>query len=875
MERVRFPLRGGFSVQSILTFVLAVFTTVILWAILSVSPVEAQATTATWSGTETILFDNHGYTANSEVKDTTGTIPSGATIYAAPVQGTGTSSQKLLVLFFAPGVDPPTATTVKYVEFDFKDGVISSPTTPRDITLTLQGEADPVGSSCSVTGIGWVICPISVWLAEGMDWLFGMLSDLIKVQPLTLGTTNDSMYQAWNIMRTIANIAFVIVFLIIIYAQITNLGVSNYGLKKLIPRLIIAAVLVNVSFFITALAIDISNVLGYSVQDIFNSIREQVFRVTNDDISGVNTDGGWAALTAIVLAGGGYFGVSYLVTGGATILLVPILLGLGLTLLFVFLILAARQAIIVILVIISPLAFVAYLLPNTEKWFEKWKDIFMTMLIFFPAFSLVFGGSQLAGQIIIQNAGDNIVMLILGMAVQIAPLVITPLILKLSGGLLGKIAQIANDPRKGILDRNKAWAEEKAAIRRQKTLGTTPKGGKFRRAVSPGAGRRLLDNNRRARKETLDTFTMAADNKWHSSDRYGKLHDRKHDVETDKKIVDANLEIRSVQHTRSHAANLQKDMTARIRADQAADLKGRLDNTYDELKSGSSTLGSSSAAFSGLEAEAVEATRAVALNAMRQQSAKRAQSQNLYQELKDNTLTVEGQVLRTYAGGVQGHIGAQRALAQAISEQHRAHSEVITNANAILDDYNLSAAENLEIARAVAVPNKVVDITADIQEAAIKRVAGNGVIPHIEELLKSVDFSPTGNEDFRLALVEALKGNGSRPKFIGYGTMDKITQGIAGGINDGVIDDWIEGMLVEGKLSAKELAGQDKDTLIRIQQAIPRLNGKTGRSPQEQVLFFKGMANLREEVAAVRKDEELWNAAGERKKVIDDIDRAI
>lgn len=873
MERLRFPLRGGFSVQSIFTFVLAVVITVILWAILSTNTASAQATTAAWSGTETIIFDNHGYGVNTEIRDTTGTIPAGSTIYTAPIQGTGTSSQNLLVLFFAPGTDPPTATTVKYVEFDYDDSTLSNPTTPRDIRLTVQGEADPVGSSCSVTGIGWVICPVSVWLAEGMDWLFGMLSELIKVQPLTLGTANDSMYQAWNIMRTIANIAFVIVFLIIIYAQLTNLGVSNYGLKKLIPRLIIAAILVNVSYFITALAIDISNVLGYSVQDIFNSLREQMFRVTNDDIGGVNTDLGWATLTGIVLAGGGYLGVSYLVTGGATILLVPILLGLGLTLLFVFLILAARQAIIIILVIISPIAFVAYLLPNTEKWFEKWKDIFMTMLIFFPAFSLVFGGSQLAGQIIIQNAGDSIVMLILGMAVQIAPLVITPLILKLSGGLLGKIAQIANDPRKGILDKNKAWAEEKAAIRRQKTLENTPKGGKFRRAISPGAGRRLLDNNRRARKETLDIHTMGADNKWHSSERYGKLHDRKHDVETDKKIVDANLEIRSVQHTRSHAANLQKDMTARIRADQAADLKGRLDNTYEDLKSGASGLGATNPGFAALEREAVETTRAVALNAMRQQSAKRAQSQNLYQELKDNTISIEGQVLRDYAGGVQGHIGAQRALAQAISEQHRAHSEVITNANAILDDYNLDAANNLSIARAVSVKN--IDITPDIQEAAIKRVASNGVIPHIEELLKSVDFSPTGNEDFRLALVEALKGNGARPKFIGYGTMDKITQGISGGINDTVIDGWIESMLVEGKLSAKELAGQDKDTLIRIQQAIPRLNAKTGRNPQEQVLFFKGMANLREEVAAVRKDSELWNAAGERKKVIDDIDAAI
>ena len=80
------------------------------------------------------------------------------------------------------------------------------------------------------------------------------------------------------------------------------------------------------------------------------------------------------------------------------------LVGIGLVLLLVLLIMAARQALIVILIIISPLAFVCYLLPGTEKWFKKWRDLFFTMLVFFPAFAVIFGGAQLAGIIIIQNA---------------------------------------------------------------------------------------------------------------------------------------------------------------------------------------------------------------------------------------------------------------------------------------------------------------------------------------------------------------------------------------------------------------------------------------------------------------------------------------
>ena len=116
-------------------------------------------------------------------------------------------------------------------------------------------------------------------------------------------------------------------------------------------------------------------------------------------------------VTATILSNGAVIGGTAIALNMGTELLpmlVPILVGAGLAILLALLIMAARQALIMILVIISPLAFVCYLLPGTEEWFEKWKKSFTTMLVFFPAFALVFGGSQLAGMLIIQNAtGSN------------------------------------------------------------------------------------------------------------------------------------------------------------------------------------------------------------------------------------------------------------------------------------------------------------------------------------------------------------------------------------------------------------------------------------------------------------------------------------
>jgi hypothetical protein len=523
MERFSSTSHRVFSVRGIFTFVIVVMIAALLSVLAGSQATHAADPTAAWSG-ESIVFDGHGYALTKDFKDPTGTIPSDAQVYKTPVITEPNGDKKVLVLYFSSGTDPPTATSVKYVSFDSDSTTLSNARDQKDVTLTVKGEQDEA-SSCSVSGVGWIVCPVSVFLAEAMDNVFNILADMIKVQPSILGDPDSGMYQAWNIMRNIANLAFVIVFLIIIYSQLTSLGVSNYGLKKLIPRLIIAAILVNVSFVVTALAIDISNILGYSIQNVFNIIRENVFQLTNDNFGGVNAsvENPWGTLTTIILGGGGLIGGTYFLATGGIYLLLPLLLGLILTLILVVIVLAARQAIIVILVIIAPIAFVANLLPNTERWFDKWKDLFMTMLIFFPAFSLVFGGSQLAGQLIIMNAGDKIIMVLFGMAVQIAPLVITPLILKFSGSLLGRIAQIANNPNKGILDRSKNWARDRGEYVKQRNI--AGQGSKLN-PNSWGAG---MVRSNEFRKKNLENRTKAmkqiGDNRYHASEKYGKIHE--------------------------------------------------------------------------------------------------------------------------------------------------------------------------------------------------------------------------------------------------------------------------------------------------------------------------------------------------------------
>jgi len=579
----------GFSVRSIFTFVLVVVVTAFLWAIFGGS-VPVNAAEAQWNG-EALNYDNRQYTRVGEAQENQSHgLPKGSIYYMATEaksdksSATASSILKAYVIYFSPGNSPPSsATTASYLTYDYNTSTqtFSNPSDTQQITISEDSEP---GTSCAISGVGWIVCQVSTFLAEGMDQIFGLLADFMKVQPLQSGNNNSGLFIAWNIMRNIANVAFVIVFIIIIYSQLTSVGLSNYGLKKILPRLIIGALLVNLSFIICAVAVDVSNVLGYSLQDVFVQIRNQIFHMDNTTWSDSMTS--WESITGFVLSGGtaalasGISIASAITAGGGTVmgaiyLLLPALVGLLLAVLVVLLILAARQAIIVIFIILSPLAFVAYLLPNTEKWFDKWREVFMTMLVFFPAFAVVFGGSQLASAVIIQNA-TSINVVILGLIVQVAPLIVTPLLLKLSGNLLGKIAGLVNNPNKGILDRTRKWTEGNREMHRQRGItgakrsidtkgsknpfkwrlkdgepiqynkerlrnrkGLRKAGMAIENVASPRAIAQRADQRRRNLENRTKLYTAQAENLYHGENKeYENIHAKTHEAGVEKEIIE-------------------------------------------------------------------------------------------------------------------------------------------------------------------------------------------------------------------------------------------------------------------------------------------------------------------------------------------------
>lgn len=223
------------------------------------------------------------------------------------------------------------------------------------------------------------------------------------------------------------------------------MNLSNYTIKKMIPRLIIAAILVNTSFYIAALAVDISNLLGYNLIKLFGQFDIGAAGAGNNAFQS-----GWESVVGTILIAGAVVALVVLVIMAPTALLAFALVAF---------ILVARKALIILLVVIAPIAFVAYLLPNTEDWFKKWYKAFMALLMVFPVISVVFGASTLASNILLEVAGDGDDMLkVVALGVAAVPLFAVPALLKGSLAAAGSIGQKLSNAN----DRTNRYAKNKA-----------------------------------------------------------------------------------------------------------------------------------------------------------------------------------------------------------------------------------------------------------------------------------------------------------------------------------------------------------------------------------------------------------------------------
>ena len=286
-----------------------------------------------------------------------------------------------------------------------------------------DGSEDGDNDTCESNfyGFGWILCAgvnlLNDIITGFLTWIDGQLNWTFLAQ------NSGEIITRWQDFVNIANVLFVIAFLVMIYSMATLTGLSNYDVKKMLPRLIIVAAAVNLSFYICAALADLSNIAGSGLYNLLSGGADAIHVEINLDD---------ALVAGVVLI--------------VTVIAAFAFIGSGLiAIILIFACLYLRQVALIILTIVSPIALVCYLLPNTEQWTKKWFNWYTRMLLIYPMFAAVWGGSLwLANTITSTSLGSSETMPIPDFVPQMICLVIPAVsivpLFKASGGLMGMVS---------------------------------------------------------------------------------------------------------------------------------------------------------------------------------------------------------------------------------------------------------------------------------------------------------------------------------------------------------------------------------------------------------------------------------------------------
>lgn len=346
---------------------------------------------------------------------------------------------------------------------------------------------DEERDSCESNGgvMGWIMCPV----AKLLDGIFGQL--LNQMEALLNIEENkyrdDRLREAWENMRNIAYVVLIPIMLLMVIGTALGFEVfSAYTVKKALPRMAIAVIFIALSWEIVGFLITLSNVVGVGTAGIIKAPFgiDSFADVFNPNAA--QSAGQWA----------------FLAGGAAALYFSPAILGIVISFLgtvvlilaTVFVFLVARQLFIMALMLVAPLAILAWIFPGNDKLWKSWWSIFSKLLLIYPiimavtAVGMVFadilgpGSTGNAGGAPVERVQDILTPL-MKLAAFIIPFALIPALFKFVGGFIGNLAGMVNDREKGMFDRLK-----QSRSKNYGQLGRDVRSGQFARNNTSGLG---------------------------------------------------------------------------------------------------------------------------------------------------------------------------------------------------------------------------------------------------------------------------------------------------------------------------------------------------------------------------------------------------
>jgi hypothetical protein len=262
-------------------------------------------------------------------------------------------------------------------------GVATAATSTANTTFgtSTAGNTTTPGLTCNAgwNPLNWLLCATVKGLVTAANQLDNLVSDELAVGtqnnsksngaptgifgPCAAGTTCGApeYKDAWESFRDIALGLLVVVGLFVVLSTALGLEILDaYTVRKVLPRIVIIAIAITLSWNLLDLFITFTNDLGYGIRYLiykpFETLKLQ-FLISGFTGVAIDLIGG-AAITAM-----GIFGLLLAAAAGVIAIFS-----------FLFL-LIIRQVLITGLIIFAPIALVAYILPNTQRLYTMWWDI--------------------------------------------------------------------------------------------------------------------------------------------------------------------------------------------------------------------------------------------------------------------------------------------------------------------------------------------------------------------------------------------------------------------------------------------------------------------------------------------------------------------
>ena len=257
----------------------------------------------------------------------------------------------------------------------------------------------------------------TIWIAFGISYVGGLLISLagtIIQVVISAGNnvlTSPMVQTGFKIALDITNLGFVLAIILIAFTTMFRL--QSYDTKQFLKNLIVAAVLVNFSLLIAGVVIDASNVFGNfflnaaSPGDITKFADNLAGALNIQKILGVTPNASDTYLVgSFVKAGASYF--TTLASISAVVIFNTFLV---ITFYAIAIMLLLRYLWLVFLIIIMPLAWLAYTFPAFSKHFSEWWEKFLHWNIFYPLVTLFLylgvQSSQAIGSLIAGTSGQG------------------------------------------------------------------------------------------------------------------------------------------------------------------------------------------------------------------------------------------------------------------------------------------------------------------------------------------------------------------------------------------------------------------------------------------------------------------------------------